>query len=181
MSRKKTILLFGFPILLITLGITYALLFDKTEPVTNKFRAASIYNPSIIEDFTAGSLIKKNVKISMSEASYQSYIRAKVIINWQDDNGNVLIDTPIEGVDYSISYTLGKWMQSGDGYFYYKYPVNDETEVLINEAKVLKKSPKNGYKLNIEVVAQAVQSIPQDAVVESWNVLVDQDGNISLS
>ena len=181
MSKKKVILLFGFPILLITLGITYALMFDQTEPVNNEFRAASIYNPLIKEDFTTGNLVKKNVKISMSEASYQSYIRAKVIVNWQDDDGNALAEPPELGVDYSITYTLGNWMLSNDGYYYYKYPITGETDVLISEAKVLKKAPKSGYKLNIEIIAQAVQSVPQDAVRESWNVLLDQNGNISLS
>lgn len=181
MSKKRIILLFGFPILLITIGITYALLFDTTEPVNNEFRAASIYNPLILEDFTTGNLVKKNVKVSMSEASYQSYIRAKVIVNWQDNNGNVLAITPEQGVDYSITYTLGDWISSRDGYYYYKYPTTGETSTLISEAKVLKKAPKEGYKLNIEIIAQAVQSTPSEAVVDTWNVVLDQNGNISLS
>ena len=181
MSKKKLILLFGFPILLITIGITYALMFETSDPVSNEFRAASIYNPDILEEFTTGDLVKKNVKVSMSSASYQSYVRAKVIINWQDDGGNVLADIPEEGVDYSITYTLGNWLTSGDGYYYYKYPITGETGVLISEARVLKSAPKSGYKLNIEVVAQAVQSMPSDAVVDTWGVTVDQNGTISLS
>ena len=181
MNKKKIIILFGFPMLLIVIGVTYAFLIDRTPPVNNEFRAASVYTPVIVEDFTTGNLIKRNVKVSMAAASYQSYIRAKVIVNWQDDDGNVLAISPESGVDYSITYMLGNWLLATDGYYYYKAPVNGETDVLISEASVLKKAPKAGYKLNIEILAQAVQSVPSNAVVDSWGVILDQNGNINVS
>ena len=35
-----------------------------------------------------------------------------------------------------------------------------------------------GYSLSVEIIADAIQSVPKEAVESSWPVKVDADGNI---
>lgn len=150
-----------------------------SEPLTNSFQPANIPKPTIVEDFTDGDLIKKNVKVDVSSSTFASYVRSKVVINWKGDDGSILAVEPVPGVDYTISYSLGNWTYGTDGFYYYKYPLTGASEVLITECKVLNKAPVDGYKLNVEVMSQTVQSTPSKAVVELWGVKVNSDGMIS--
>jgi len=178
--RNITIaILFIFVIISISTSVVVSYFFNKSQPLKNSFNAAKVYEPTILEDFSDGDLIKKNVKININSKSIASYVRAKVVISWKDDKNNILAIEPVAGTDYKISYNLGKWMFASDGFYYYSEPLLGDSDILINECEVISKSPVNGYKLNVEILAQSVQSVPKDAVKELWGVNVNTDGTIT--
>lgn len=53
------------------------------------------------------------------------------------------------------------------------------TEVLINEVKPVDSKTPEGYILSVEILGDAIQSLPTKAVESSWNVTVDTNGHIS--
>ncbi len=183
-KNKKLILLISMiaiMILAVTAGTTIAWLNDKTDPVVNTFEPAKV--TSQVEE-SVDNNIKSNVKIR-NTSNIDAYIRAKVVINWVDKDGNVAGQTPVENKDYTIEYNLSKdgWWQGTDGFYYYSSPVapDDLTGVLINSCKV--KDGANvpeGYYLSVEIIADAIQSVPTSVVEDNWNVKVNADKTISI-
>ena len=108
---------------------------------------------------------------------YSCYVRAAVLITWIDEDGNRLAQTPVEGVDYSISYGSENWGQKEDGFWYYKTPVAGTTGILINECRQLRDEP--GYRLCVEIFSQTVQAAPVNAIQDTWGITPDENGNIA--
>lgn len=163
---------------LIAVGSTIAYIFTSTGPVTNTFTPVT---PETIidEDFQE---IKENVSIRNS-GKVDSYIRVKIAITWQDKNNNVYYKEPVLGEDYTITYTSDtNWVQGNDGFWYYKkfVPAGQSTSVLISEAKWLKKCENEAYPLDIEILSQAIQSTPDEAVAVWNNDKVTVTGNSGI-
>lgn len=179
MNKKQLSLLISLVLLCtVTIGVTLAYIVDQTDPVENKF------NPSYVtcevdEDFTDN--VKKDVSIK-NTSDIDAYIRAKVVVTWQAADGNIAAEKPVAGTDYSISFANGTdWdLETTDGYYYYEAHVKPEenTDILISECKPLKAGP-DGYTLHVEIIADAIQSTPADAVTEAWGVTVYDNGIIS--
>ena len=176
--------------------VTLAYVFTKTTPVQNTFDGAKVDND--IEEKKFDGTTKENVSIK-NTGTVKSYIRAAVIVTWVklDESGNVTqtyAATPVENTDYTIEYEnvlsdtdtdtdiSNKWIK-GDGYWYYSSPVaaNSNTEVLIKACTEIDNggTKPEGYSLSVEIIASAIQAEPTDAVIEAWNVAVDDEGNIT--
>lgn len=140
-----------------TTGV-FAYLKLSTPKADNSFTSAQSVNPQIKEEAFDGS-VKNNVTVNVGETGYSVYVRAAVVVTWQDEAGNVYITPPVAGTDYSISYGTDNWTQEGDGYWYYKSAVESggETAPLITECRPLKAAPIEGYTLNVKVIAQTIQ------------------------
>lgn len=161
---------------------TLAYLFTQSDAVVNTFKPV---NPEIIVDEPEWEgEVKSNVTIK-NTGDVDSYIRAKITVNWQNGNDVYPVD-PVEGADYFIEWDLTDWFMGDDGFYYYKKSVEangGKTGVLIKEAKWLQPCAGNTetveYKLNIEIISQSVQSTPKNAVESVWPVTVDADGNLT--
>lgn len=148
---------------LITFGIqnTYAALQMKSETVKNSFSPMENKAPQINEDVLVNEnnyiIEKKNVTVTNNN-DFSVKVRAIIIASWQDDNGNTLAVTPVEGTDYSIEY--GNDWENKDGFYYYKTVLKkgETTAALISECKPLKAAPVEGYTLSINIVSQTIQS-----------------------
>ena len=82
------------------------------------------------------------------------------------------------------SFTPGEGWFEKDGFYYYKNPVApDATPVtdLIGKDGItlVEYNDADGGKQVIEVIAEAIQSVPTDVVKNKWNVTVNADGTIS--
>lgn len=164
MKTKKPVALVALLLLLCcTVAGTLAYLVDSTDPVTNTFTPAHV-STAVKETFKDG--VKSDVKIQ-NTGDIDAYIRAAVIINWADANGNVYGGgTPAASTkevtgDYTISYnTDGSWKQIGD-YWYYTKPVAADslTEKALIEscAPVAGKAPE-GYDLQVTILADGIQA-----------------------
>lgn len=162
---------------------TVAYIFTSSETVTNTFTPVT---PGSDIDETFDGETKKDVTVK-NTGKVDSYIRVKVVITWQDGNGNVYPEVPIRNTDYTISYG-SDWTLAADGFWYYKSSVTagSSTTDLIDEAKQIKACTNPDYTLHIEILSQAVQSIPSTAVVELWktdtnNLTVNSDGTLSVT
>lgn len=183
-KNKKLILLISIVAILIlalAAGTTLAWLNAKTDPMVNTFEPAKV--TSEVEE-TLDNAVKKDVKIK-NTSNIDAYIRATVVINWVDKAGNVAGQKPVENTDYTISYNLsndGGWWKGDDGYYYYSSAIapDDLTGVLIKECQ-LKAGAKvpEGYSLSVEIIADAIQSVPTSVVADKWNVTVNDNGTIS--
>lgn len=166
---KKSHILLVSLLLVMTIGVgaTAAFLMDSTGALVN------IFNPSKVScevTETFDGKVKSDVSIK-NTSNIPAYIRAEVIVTWQDADGNILGKMPVAGADYSITYPAeSEWIPSEDGYYYYpaSVAVGDSTPALIAVCKPLKDAPAAGYFLCVEIIAEAIQAQPETAVIDAW-------------
>ena len=189
-GRAKALLLIASLAVLLTatVGSTAAWLVSKPAAVENDFVSGKVAC-QVLEDFgtESGTSVKRNVRVK-NTGNTDAYIRVLLVFTWKDDAGNIFSNKPQEGKDYQIVMDdLTDWiMQKSDAglYFYYKKPVapDAETSKLIDSLRQIAgvTGPENGkYKLSVDILADAVQADPPEAVTESWGVTVE-NGEIKV-
>ena len=169
-SRKGLIAAVALVLLLCAaVGGTLAWLTTQTDPVVNTFTPAHV-TCRVDEAFSNGS--KKNVKIE-NTSDIDAYIRAAIVVNWADASGNVSAK-PVTDDDYTMNLNLNSsgWVKGTDGYYYYTSPVapGGTTVNLIDKCEPVDGKAPSGYKLQVTILAEAIQSTPSDAVTEAWGV-----------
>ena len=185
-GRAKALLLIASLAVLLTatVGSTAAWLVSKPAAVENDFVPGKVAC-QVLEDFgtESGASVKRNVRVK-NTGNTDAYIRVLLVFTWKDDAGNIFSNKPQEGKDYQIVMDdLTNWiMQKSDAglYFYYKKPVapDAETGKLIDSLRQIAgvTGPENGkYKLSVDILADAVQADPPEAVKDSWGVDVEND------
>lgn len=177
--RKPSLLLIALVAVLgAVVGSTIAYLFTHTDAITNTFTAASV-TTKIEEDLNDG--VKNNVTVR-NTGDIEAYIRAAVVVTWQDDDGYIHPTTPVKDTDYTVTYpTDTGWKKYGD-YYYYTSPVapGGFTGILLTECTPSEGKTPVGYHLVVEVLASAIQSQPKDAVEGAWNVTVNGDRTLNV-
>ena len=166
---NRTVVLCMAIIMLIgaVVGSTVAYLITNTGPGENEFTYAKV-SCEVKEDFNGST--KENVQIT-NTGDTDAYIRATYVVNWLDSAGNIVASVP-EGYSYTLSENPDNtWTKGEDGYFYYLTPVapGDSTpESLLNCKVTYPENPE--YRLSVEILATAIQSMPAKAVTEAWGV-----------
>ena len=176
-SGKVTLGLLAL-VLCCAVGGTLAWLIDTTDPLANTFTPAQV-ECTVVEDAFDGST-KTNVSVQnpLKEKNVTAYMRVALVPTWEDENGNAVAE-PASLDDLSITWgNSGKWLKGTDGYWYYKEPVAPgySTEVLLQKATV---KTDNGYSMNLQFLAEAVQAEPASAVESVWPVSVGSGGTLS--
>ena len=155
------LLLFGAAV-----GSTVAFLIDKTAPVENAFEYAKV-SCEVTENFTNNK--KDNVQVK-NTGTIDAYIRATYVVNWVDEQRNIVASVP-DGYSYSLNVNPeGKWTKIGD-YYYYLSPVAPDKSTpgsLLTCTVIYPENPE--YTLSVEILAEAIQSTPANAVQEAWGV-----------
>lgn len=174
---KKSAMLLAALMLIFTVsvGATLAYIIDTDEPITNVFKPSQVAC-EVVEAFDGST--KSSVKIQ-NIGNTDSYIRAAIVVTWKDTSGNVYGKAPVLNDDYSLEISGTGWTKGADNYYYHNnYVTPDErTSVLITESKQLKDCENKDYTLSVEILAEAIQSKPADAV-DSWdNAKVNLTGN----
>ena len=166
-------------------GGSLAYLITSTDPVKNVFTPGSV-TPDITEEFEDN--VKKDVAVK-NTGNVPVYIRAKVIVTWENPDGTVLGEQPMAGVDYDITYPPDGWIQGSDGFYYYTTPVgaNASTGVLFTDCEPKKPAPQEGYTLHVEILSQSIQADGVEGsgkypVTLAWgsHVTVNDDGTLSV-
>lgn len=155
---RTAVLLIAVLLLITTaVGSTAAFLVTKTGPVVEDFAYAQV------------SCQVTDTLAVQNTGTAQAYIRASYAVNWLDVNGNIVAAVP-EGYSCDPVENQDDWTEGGDGYFYYSYPVDpgSETPSLLTCSVSRPEDPE--YTLSVEVVAEAIQSDPAEAVEEAWGV-----------
>lgn len=148
----------------VSVGATIALLLDVDGPVENTFQPASIAT-QIKEDIQEGK--NQNVSIQ-NNGNIDIWIRATVVVTWQDEDGNIYGRAPEPGTDYKITMGNG-WLIGADGFYYWPFRVDvgNGTGALISEYSYIANAPE-GYNLVVDVVSSGLQASPSYAVEQSW-------------
>ena len=176
MNRTAVLLIAIILLISTAVGSTVAFLATKTEPVENSFEYANVSCKVTQNCDTDGSIVQvKNT------GTISAYIRAAVVANWIDVDGNIAASVP-EGYSYDLTCSSGSWAQGKDGFFYYLLPVAPVASTEGNFLTCTVTCPETPeYTLSVEVLAEAIQSTPASAVNEAWNVAVDGDGKLSVN
>ncbi len=190
MKRVAMVLLSLALVFSLALGGTLAYLSDKVDPIVNTFTPSKV-ETEVTEEFDGAT--KKNVNVS-NASNIKAYIRVKLISYRVNSIGE-----RIGGTAEIPDFTPGTgWVKSGDHYYYTLpiEPYSKPTAPLIGKDGIaleeyeMRFNMDTGEKLSgdfdggkqvIEVMAEAIQALPSNAVQEAWGIEVNSDGSLKLS
>ena len=162
---KKTGMLFLSLLLVIgmVVGGTVAWLSTKSAPITNTFLPSHV-SCSVTEEFNGTT--KSNVNVT-NTGDIDAFIRVKLVTYRVNDE-----EQHIGGIAKIPDFTPGAgWVENGD-YYYYTKPVAPGTKpaaALISSIDLIGSyTDADGGKQAIDVMAEAIQSVPEDAVQAAW-------------
>ena len=151
-GRLTTMVIATVLLLALAIGGTLAWLSTKDAPIQNKFNG------------TTGEKTDVNVK---NTGTIDAFIRVKLVTYRTNDQGQ-----HIGGTASLPSFDLGaNWVKYGD-YYYYTKPVapNQKPGTNLADSMTLVGSymDTDGGKQAIDVMAEAIQSVPEAAVKAAW-------------
>ena len=181
-------------------GGTIAFLSAESGIVTNEFTPGKV-TTAVMEDTFDGA-VKTNVFVK-NTGNVEGYIRADVVVTWQNENGHVYGSAPVSKLDatgdepYNYEIVLsdsendgksGEWKLADDGFYYWTEPVKSMAEAegdcgtgyLILSCKQVGDAPAPGYFLCVEIIASGIQSLPASVVADEWKSGVSgvEDGTL---
>lgn len=158
-------------VLLLTLSVggTVAYLSTTSGTVTNTFTPAPVECEIVEPNWKDDDTTKSGVFIK-NTGEADAFIRAAIVITWQDKAGNVYGQVPVSGTDYELYLNETDWTKIGN-YWYCTSAASGATQtpVLINSCTTLKSL--DGYTLSVEILAQAIQAEPAQAVADAWGTV----------
>lgn len=192
MKNKKLILAASLlAAALTTTGVTLAFLVDSTKEIENVFEPTSV--PIEVGETFDGTT-KSNVAIQ-NLGNTSAYVRVAVVKNWLDGDNVVYLENDPYNVTWQgaietlkTQNTVNNWCKYGD-YYYYLVPLEandnkdggkDITSYLIDSCVVdygTDNPPK--YTLQVEILAQSVQSVPDQAIKDLWGVTISTNSGVT--
>ena len=176
-GRLTTMVIATVLLLALAIGGTLAWLSTKDAPIQNKFLPTKV-TCEVTEKFngTTGKKTDVNVK---NTGTIDAFIRVKLVTYRTNDQGQ-----HIGGTASLPSFDLGaNWVKYGD-YYYYTKPVapNQTPETNLTDSMTLVGSymDTDGGKQAVDVMAEAIQSVPEDAVKAAWGFgfSIGSDGSL---
>lgn len=182
-SKRKIIALTAIILTLALIATaTIAYFTDFTLPAKNTFTAGNVAC-EVTEDFTEGGTEKKNVAVK-NNGNIDVFVRVAVTVNWvgnegTDNAGKIYGSrTPDDyAKDYMVTHGSDyaqNWFKGSDGYYYYKnkVPAGETTTNVIDSLTVTQENVPEGYHLEVNVMANAIQADPETTVANAWKVTV---------
>ena len=109
-----------------------------------------------IEDEVTDQNVKQNLVITNS-GGVKAYIRAVIVANWCDEDGNVVASWKDATPTGFTGFPGTDWVSGTDGYYYYKHPVAPtKSPALLFETYTPPVSPVDGAHLEMSIVTQSV-------------------------
>lgn len=168
-NRLTALILSMVMLVTVAVGGTLAYLTTKDTPVTNTF-TPSVVACTVTEEFNG--TVKENVNVK-NTGDTEAYIRVKLVTYRVNDQGQ-----HIGGAAAIPSFTRGiNWVEFNDYYYYTlpvapnKEPVNDLIDHITLTGSY---DDADGGKQAIDVMAEAIQSGPAEAVGQAWGVSISQ-------
>ena len=176
-GRLTTMVIATVLLLALAIGGTLAWLSTKDAPIQNKFLPTKV-TCEVQEKFNGTTGEKTNVNVK-NTGTIDAFIRVKLVTYRTNDQGQ-----HIGGTASLPAFTLGTgWVKYGD-YYYYTKPVapNQKPETNLTDSMTLIGSymDTDGGKQAVDVMAEAIQSVPEDAVKAAWGAgfSIDTNGNL---
>ena len=165
-GRLTTMVIATVLLLALAIGGTLAWLSTKDAPIQNKFLPTKV-TCQVTENFDGSRGVKSNVNVK-NTGTIDAFIRVKLVTYRTNDQRQ-----HIGGTAILPTFTLGKnWVKYGD-YYYYTQPVapdqKPDTNLAADSMKLIDSyTDADGGKQAIDVMAEAIQSVPEDAVKAAW-------------
>lgn len=156
--------------LIFSAGGTLAWLAASTGETVNTFSPAQM-EIEVKEEFDGK--IKKNVRVE-NKSETAVYIRVALVPTWVNAEGEPMAQSAsLDDLTFTTQLPQSGWKKSGS-YYYYTLPVpaGSETPVLFSSAVVKDGAAPAGCTMDLQVLAQAVQATPKDAVTAAWGEAV---------
>lgn len=155
--------------LIFSAGGTLAWLAASTAETVNTFSPAAM-KIDILETFD--NKTKQNVKVQ-NNSETAVYIRVALVPTWVDETTHepVAQSASLDDLTFTTQLPQSGWKKNGS-YYYYTLPVpaGSETPVLFSSAVVKDGAAPAGCTMDLQVLAQAVQATPKDAVTAAWGL-----------
>ncbi len=191
-TRIISFLLFGLVLFGSMAGAVYAYLSAISGPAGDTLFPAPETDPVIATSSPVAESIADNLFVSVGDIGYPVYVRAAIVITWEDPSGAVYGQLPAEGQDYAISLNVGAdggWFLGSDGFYYHKarVPSSGQSAPLIYSLTPLDNAATpQGYTLHVQLVSQSIQAIGTTdandipAVQDAWKVVTIDRGTLEL-
>ncbi len=154
-------------VLLVVVGGSLALLVTQDDPIENVFKPAQV-SCEVVESFDGTTKSDVNVK---NTSDTDAYLRVELVSYRVNVAGE-----RIGGTATVPAFTLGSGWVFYDGFYYYTSPVAPgelpATDLIANIDLIGAYGDADGGKQVIEVLAEAIQSAPPEAVGDSWGVTI---------
>lgn len=168
-SKTGTLLLSLLLIVTMAVGGAVAYLVTHSSPIQNSFKP-SLVDCEVKESFNGTIKSEVNVK---NTGDTEAYIRVKLVTYRVNDKGQ-----HIGGVAEIPSFEPGTNWKEFDGYYYYTLPVapgeKPKADLISSISLTDSYNDADGGKQVVEVMAEAIQSGPADAVGKSWGVSISE-------
>ena len=153
----------------------YGIIYHNNDIVKykdNEFVPANV-SCKVVEAFDG--VEKTSIQVQ-NTGNIDAYLRVRLVSYWVDADGNI-VAKPSSLPE--INMATG-WIKGANNTYYYTKPVSPaaQTGSLLSSPIILEKD-ENGYMQVIEVFSEAIQSRPNNAVINSWKVSMDANGNIT--
>ena len=159
--NNKAILILALILLLgLAIGGTVAFLIDTTDDVANTFTPAKV-EISIDENYSNNKKTSIKIENPDGDDKVPCYVRVALVTNWVIAEGENAGQICTNGHSTDVTFTLGDgWTKGGDGFYYYAdpVPVGDKTSNLLGSDEIVLSQAQDGCKMQVEVVASAIQS-----------------------
>lgn len=176
-GRLTTMVIATVLLLALAIGGTLAWLSTKDTPIQNTFLPTKV-TCEVTETFDGSNGVKSNVNVK-NTGTINAFIRVKLVTYRTNDKGY-----HIGGTASLPKFTLGENWVSHDGYYYYTLPVapGDSPKTSLTESMTLTDSypDADGGKQAIDVMAEAIQSVPEAAVKAAWGFSINADGSLNV-
>ena len=166
-GRATAMLLATVMLFALAVGGTIAWLIDKDRPLVNTFDPSKV-TCEVQEKFDGKVKSDVNVK---NTGDIDAFIRVKLVTYRTNDAGQ-----HIGGTAALPQFTLGANWVEYNGYYYYTLPVapGDKPATKLTDSMTLTESydDADGGHQSIDVMAEAIQSVPAEAVGQAWGVSI---------
>lgn len=168
------LLIVALALSLFIIGTVLAYMFRQTEYKDNEFVPANV-SCKVVEEFDG---VQKTSIHIQNTSNIDVYLRLRLVSYWVDADGNI-VAKPSSMPE--INMATG-WIKGTNNTYYYTKPVSPtaQTGSLLSSPIILEKD-ENGHAQVLEVFAEAIQSKPYNAVINSWKVSTDANGNITAA
>ena len=166
-GRATAMLLATVMLFALAVGGTIAWLTDKDRPLVNTFDPSKV--TCEVQEKLDGQ-VKSDVNVK-NTGDIDAFIRVKLVTYRTNDAGQ-----HIGGTAALPQFTLGANWVEYNGYYYYTLPVapGDKPATKLTDSMTLTESydDADGGHQSIDVMAEAIQSVPAEAVGQAWGVSI---------
>lgn len=191
MHARKTKILAALLLIVIlviaAVGAVFGYLSAGSGQVSNTIAPATDPDPTVVATTTGVPNPEYGFSIDIGNLPYAVYVRVAVVINWQNNAGEVYAAAPVLDTDYTMDWNSTDWVRDANGFYYHKKMVASNSELTQLISAIAEKADSNapeGYDLHVEFIVQTIQALggtddyDTPAVTKEWGVTVDANGEL---